>query len=105
MEKLFSPEYGVAGICVLLTINILVKLGEFLWSLKQKKESASDATIEKLIQTVKENTYAIEHLEKSVSELPKMKTDLRRFFAAVKAISGDKWSQIKKEILEDDLIL
>lgn len=97
MEKLFSLEYGVAGVCVLLTIMILVKVGEFLWSLRVKKDSVSD-------QAIKDLTAAVEKLEHTVADLPKFKTDIRRFYAAIKHVSGDKWPTIRDEIMKDDLI-
>ncbi len=110
MEKLFNLDYGIAGICVILTIQLLVKLGEFLWHLQMKKETLSEAAIKKLTQAVEENTFAAKHLdmrinslEKALGDLPKFKTDIRRFYTAVKSLAGDKWPAIKKEILEDDI--
>jgi hypothetical protein len=112
MEDLFSSKYGIAGICVLLTIQILVKVGEFLWDVKKEKEALSDNSVQLLTKAVEENTTATKHLdsrlgnlEKSVSELPKFKTDIRRFYAAIKEVAGDKWPAIRDEIMKDDFTL
>lgn len=110
--EFLKPEYGLAGICILLTISILVKVGEFLWKLREKKESASDEAVKSLILAVNKNTFAIEHLEgkfqgleKTLSEFPKIKVDLRRYFQAMKLVSGDQWPEIRKQIMEDEIIL
>lgn len=109
MEKLFSLEYGVGGMCVLLTLMVLLKVAEFLWNLREKKESMSEAAIKNLTQAVEANTKATQHLdgrlqflEKSLSELPKFKTDIRRFYAAIKEVAGDKWPRIRDEIMKDE---
>lgn len=108
MEHLFTLEYGIGGACVLLTLTILMKVGEFLWKLKEQKDHLSEATMQSLIRAVQENTGAmqlLEHrlrtLEANMSEVPKLKTDLRRFYAAVKEIAGERWPAIRDEIVKD----
>jgi hypothetical protein len=112
MEKLFSLEYGIGGICVILTISVLVRVAEFVWGLREKKDSLSETTITKLTVAMQENTLAVKHLdcrletlERSVSDLPKIKTDLRRFYSALKSLSGDRWPAIRDEIMKDDFSL
>lgn len=108
MEKLFSLEYGIGGVCVLLTVMVLLKVGEFLWALREKKESSSEIALQNLTEAVQNNTVAtqlMDHrlasLEHAISEFPKFKTDLRRFYAAIKEIAGDKWPAIRDEIVKD----
>lgn len=108
MEKLFSLEYGIAGACVLLTLMIFLKVGEFLWHLKEVRENISEQTTKELIAAVQQNTVAtqlLEHrllvMEEAISEVPKLKTDLRRFYSAIKEIAGDKWPAIRDEIVKD----
>lgn len=112
MEKLFSLEYGIGGICVLLTLTVLLKVAEFIWSVREKKESLSEQAVTDLTKAVQANTVAtqfLEHrlqtLESSVNEVPKLKTDLRRFYSAIKEIAGDRWGKIREEIMKDDLTL
>ncbi len=112
MDKFFSLEYGVGGICVLITIQILVKAGEILWNVKKEKDAISKSEVQKLTGAVVDLTAATTHLdcrlekiEISVSEFPKFKTDQRRFYAAIKELAGDKWPQIRDEILKDDFTL
>lgn len=105
MENLFSLQYGVAGVCVLLTIMILVQVGKFLWSLKEKKESVSDRQVGELIERCKKLEDRIGNCEKLIADLPKFRTDMRRFYAAVKDIAGDRWPKIRDDIMRDDFTL
>lgn len=110
MENLFSLEYGVGGACVLLTIMILIKVAEFLWKLREKRETVSEQAIKALTKAVQENTIAnqflelrMKTLEGTISEVPKMRNDLRRFYAAIKELAGpDKWLEIRDQIMKDD---
>lgn len=110
MENLFSLEYGIGGICVLLTLQVLFRVGEFLWKLKEKKETLSENAITALTKAVQDCTLAtqlLEHrlktLEGALTELPKLKTDLQRSFSALKILAGEKWQTIRDEILKDGL--
>lgn len=112
MEKLFSLQYGVGGACVLLTLMIVLRLGEFLWKLKERKESLSDAAVRELTKAVVANTSAVhgldlrlQNLEHAVSDLPKFKADIRRLYAAVREVAGEGWTRIRDEILKDEFPL
>jgi len=103
MEEMFSLKYGIAGICVMLTIMVLLKVGEFLWSLREKKDTLSETSIKNLTEAVKHLDARLEGFERSIADLPKFKMDMRRFYAAIKAIAGpDKWPGIREEIMKDD---
>lgn len=111
MEKV-TLEYGIGGLCVILTLSILLRVAEFLWSLREKKDNLSEASIKSLTLAMQENTQAMRHLdlrlgalEKSVGELPKFKTDIRRFYTAIKEVAGDRWPRIRDEIMKDDFNL
>ncbi len=108
MEKLFSLEYGIGGICVILTLMTLMKVGEFLWKLREKKESVSEETLKKLVQSVEQNSAAmailtlrLRTLEDVISDFPKIKIDIRRSFAALKELAGDEWPKIREEIVKE----
>jgi hypothetical protein len=112
MEDLFSLKYGIAGICILLTISVLVNVGKFVLSLRKEKDSLSDAAIKKLTDAVESNTMAASHLDKklgdlerSIGDLPKFRIDMRRFYAAIKEVAGDRWPAIRDEIMKDDFTL
>jgi len=108
MAKLFSLEYGIGGICVLLTLMVLIRVGEFVWKLQQKKEQLSEKTVGDLTRAVQENTVEtktlgqrIVHLEGALGEVTKLKTDVRRFYSAIKELAGDRWPAIRDEITKD----
>lgn len=115
LEKAFS-QYGVAGVCILLTIMVLMRAGEFVWAItaekEKEKQTISSKAIEDLTKALKESTIAIgtlehrlEHIERVVLEFPKLKNDVRRFYSAIKQVSGDRWPQIRDEIMKDDFTL
>lgn len=87
-------------------------MGEFLWKLKEKKDSASESAIEELTKVVRESTLAtqaldtkIQTLEHTLSELPKLKLDMKRFFIAVKTVAGEQWPEIRREMMEEEKTL
>jgi Tfp pilus assembly protein PilO len=97
IENAFKLEYGVAGVCVLLTIMVVFQAFKFVWALREKKDNLSEKTIKELV-------IAVQKLEQTVADLPKFRTDIRRFYAAIKHVSGDRWPTIRDEIMKDDLI-
>lgn len=114
MEELLYSQKSVpvilASICVMITLHLLVKLGEFVWDLAKKKSELSEKSIEKLTAAMDTNTRAVETLnlrisevEKDLGEVNKLKQDLRRFYSAIKILAGDKWAAIRKEIMEEEL--
>ena len=112
MEKILSLEYGVGGVCVLLTLMVLLKVGEFLWKMRERKDTLSETAIQDLTAAVESSTRAMQHLdlrlqhmEKSIAELPKFKTDIRRFYSAIKEVAGEKWPAIRDEIMKDEFTL
>lgn len=113
MESMFDVKYGVAGICVLLAFKVIVDSAKFVFERHKQeakqKESASEATTKELIKAVRENTEVtkhldnrIQHLERSIGDLPKLKLDVRRFYTAVKSVAGDKWPAIHDELMRDN---
>lgn len=102
MEKLFTLEYGVGGVCVILTLLVLVRVGEFLWKLREKKDSASDIALRSIAERLEEIEDHIEDMRHTVADIPKLRLDLRRFYSALKTLSGEKWSAIRDEIMKDD---
>lgn len=111
-----SLENGVAGVCVLLTILVLWKVFEFVWKMyterAKEKTVLSDETVKKLTAAVEESTKAsqqlearLKHLEQSAADFPKLKLDVRRFYAAIKEVAGDRWPAIRDEILKDEFTL
>lgn len=111
MDQLLDTKYGVAGILVTLVLNLLIQVAKFLWSLKEKKDLVSDDSIKELTKSVCDNTKALQSLEMRLSkieeyiaEFPKIKSDVRKSFQAIKIISGENWPEIRKQI-EDDFFL
>ena len=111
MEQLLDTKSIPAllvTIAVFLCAHVIKGVIEFLWQIKEKKDSASETAVENLTKAVQGNTTATEHLDQRIKELetvlaeiPKLKLDMRRMFAAIKIASGERWAQIRKEIMED----
>jgi len=110
MDELFKGTGGTLGaICVIVALQLVVRVGEFLWQLKEKKDRLTETGIERLSSTIQESTIAIQHLESKIKslestlgEFSKFKLDMRRLFTAVKRIAGSDWAEIRKEIMEDE---
>ena len=69
----------LAAISIGIALNIVIRVGEFLWAIKEKKEKETDSGIEKI------------------------KTDLNRAYMALRILAGPiKWNQIRKAIRDDE---
>jgi hypothetical protein len=98
------------AICLILAVNLVKGIAEFLWKLKEQKDSASEATIRDLTEAVKKNTAATEHLDQRLSELehvltslPKLQEDLRRYYLGLKILAGERWPEIRDEIKQEEI--
>lgn len=115
ISDLIDVKHGISGllvsVCIILSLQLVVKVGEFLWKLKEKKDSASEEAIKNLTKALENNTETTRHLDVRLSKLEtsldghvKLRKDVRRAFSAVKLVAGDRWPEIMKEILEDETV-
>jgi len=88
MEKFFGTEYGLVGVCVVLTLHLLWRVALFVYEFKKKVDD-----------TDKNETHEL------VVEVKKMRRDLRRFYSAIRILAGDEWPKIRQEIMQDDFAL
>lgn len=99
MDHLLDTEHGLptllASLSVVASLHVFLKIGEFLWRWRENKDRISDETVRKLIASIDE-------LKIAVSDLPKLKTDVRRYYHALKVLAGSKWPQVRAEILKED---
>lgn len=115
MEKVILDlsSNGIAGLlvglCVLISLNLFTKVGAFLWNMKQSKDKLTEEGVARLTRavgvntlTTEKNTQQIAELQKALTEIPKIKLDLRRSFAAMKILAGERWQEIRKDIMEVD---
>ncbi len=118
--SLLDTKHGLSGLLLSIVaiglFQILIKIWEFVWTVKKEKDKISEEGLKKLTQSMDNNTAAvmklqgefekleneIKRLEGTMAEIPKVKTDLRRLFMAVKSIAGDKWVEIRREMMSDD---
>ena len=108
MMKLFAgmdTANGLAGllasVCVLLALQLLFKVGEFLWNMKREKDKVSETTVAKLVEAVRDLECEIKKATTAVSELPKLKLDLRRLYLAAKILAGDRWPEVRDEFMNE----
>ncbi len=76
--------------------------------MREKKDKITDEMLQKVVEGLAINTHAtdrnsltIAQLEKAFSDLPKLKLDLRRAFTALRMTAGDRWPEIRENIMED----
>lgn len=95
--KEISSKYGLVGIVIMLAIMVVIRVGEYLMKVKDRRDAVTEKSLQQL-------TAAVTRLEHTMSEIPKIKTDVRRFYAAVKIISGENWQKVRDEILKEDMM-
>lgn len=109
MEEILKDGGGLSAIVVVLCLHLVVKIGQFLWAFKEKKDAVTESGIEELSKAVRECTSTITKLECRIREieqvslnLDKMKVDIRRAYLAIRLVTGDKWGDIRKIIMEEE---
>ena len=83
----------------MLGLNLLLGVGKFVYGLIKEKSKHTDRAVEGFGK-LETRMVAI---ERDMNEMLKMRQDFRRIFTALKAIAGDKWPEVRKAVLEDDL--
>lgn len=108
VTEVINSKNGLTGsivaLCVIFTLFIVLKVVEFSWKTRQEKDSASEKSIKELNQTVEKLIVQLEKMEQTLSSLPKIKEDLRRYYNGLKLLAGNKWSRIRKEITDDEIV-
>jgi hypothetical protein len=113
MMNLIDNDHGIVTFLATITFTLIINSGiglfKFVWNLFQKKGELSEKSITDLTVALQNNTQSVKQLEhriveaeKMISELPKLKNDLRRLFIAMKIVSGEKWADIYKIIKEEE---
>lgn len=100
----------ISSLAVILALNLIFAVGKFVFELVKKKSDDSDKSLARLtalresdsVSLAKMDTKLAE-IEKDLHEIREIKKHLRRIFTAVKLLSGEKWADIRKVIMEDDL--
>jgi hypothetical protein len=102
---MIDTENGIAGlllsIVLLIFLYIILRISEFFWNQYHQKTTKTEEAIIMLTEAVKENTSSINKLDKTIHDFPKMKTDLNHLYSATKMLAGDRWPEIRNEIMSD----
>lgn len=98
----------LASLCVIMTLHLLIKVGEFVWEILKKKSEVSEKSIERLTMALNNSTRTIEGLEKDIrevqrelSKMNKLQLDIRRLYVAMKIVAGERWARVRKEMMDD----
>ena len=112
--KGFTEHSVFSGILVILCLNLLAKVGEFVFGLLKEKNKISDHEITKISLVLGQNSQEMRELkaelriqigmlEREIAEMKKFKNDIQKVFSAIKIIAGPKWPKIRRAIQEDGL--
>jgi uncharacterized membrane protein affecting hemolysin expression len=107
--EFLKPGDGLSAIVVVLCLHLVVKIGQFLWAFKEKKDAVTESGIEELSKAVRECTSTIAALESRIRDIEsvsnsidKLRVDVRRAYLAIRLMAGDKWGDIRKIIMEEE---
>ncbi len=108
-----TPHDIMIGICLLILTSLghlILRIVQFVSWVVKKKAEATVKEITDNTSAIQTCTKAIEKLEQrmeknevALAEVPKLKTDLRRWYAALRVLAKDDWPKIREEIIKDDL--
>ena len=104
-----GPVVLLATIAVVMILNLIFRIGSFAYEILKKKVQVSEETmlantnaISSLNATMQKIEFRLGNVEGALSDNPKMKTDLRRCFTAMKLLAGAEWNTISKIITDDE---
>jgi hypothetical protein len=92
---------GIASLCVLIAIYIVFRVFEFVFRFSQEKQKLSDESVKLLTSELHALREQIGKLESTLAEFPKFKLDVRRLFFALKSMAGDRWGEIREEMMKE----
>ena len=111
MEQLIdakTPTTLIVSIIILLALNLFAKLGSFVFDLLKKKADTTERAMGKMTLALQENSKALEQLKseiasihKELSDVGKLRLDLRRYYGALKLLAKEDWPKIRDEIMKE----
>ncbi len=93
MKELLQ-ENGWLGVAFILTL-------QFVYSIWKDKTASKDKSLNDNTFAVTALTASVDKLQTVVAAIPKLQTDMKRNFSALRIISGNDWPRIRDEILKD----
>jgi hypothetical protein len=112
MTELLVSEHGFAvllvGVIILLALNLITRVGEFVFKLIEKKNHGTDTQIREITMTLTQNTDAVREvrvilsvIQQELGEVKKFKADTDLAFTAIKKLAGKDWPKLRKAIEEE----
>ena len=112
-----TGEHGVygllAGLIVMLAINLFKEIGKFAWDLAKKRNEVTAEKIKELTDAVSELTTAIQEFKTKINYYDQKMADInvisgrlklenKRLFFCLKDILGEKFNDLMKQAAADD---
>ena len=101
--ELLSLKNSLAGIMLIMVLNILLVIAKAVWDFMKRKVDTSENTTKQNTDAIIALTASVQALQKEIAVIPKVQTDLKRSFLALKKLAGDNWPEIKKEFEDEHL--
>ena len=113
MEQIFDGKGGVsqliAGLIVVLSLNIIIKVGELFFKSYKEKDQLTESAVRSLTEALQKTTASvirldqrIHQVEEQLTDLPKFKVELRRIIEMIRSLAGPKWPEVKQAANEVD---
>ncbi len=107
MDALLDSQHGLttllAGLIVILTLHVFLIIAKFIFELARKKTEDYTNALKTTSDSIQKMESRIMTVERDLNEVLKFRQDFRRLFTAIKVLAGDKWPEVRKKIMEDDL--
>lgn len=92
------------------SLHLITKVGEFVFGIVKSKNDITEKSIENLTNFISGNTEALHRLEERMRSVEtelkgfdSTKLNVRKLFAAVKAVAGADWPLVKQAIIDDEI--
>ena len=104
MDEFLSAKNSLAGILVIGTGFFLLQIVKLIIPIFKKESDVEKTTLMNNTSAINALTCSMDKMREQLVEIPKIKTYMKRSFAAHRISFGDRWPLVGKQIIEEENI-
>lgn len=106
MEHLLDSQQSLsnlfAGLIIMVCLHFLLKIGELLFNVYKTRTAVTEKTLQTNSTALTKLESRLERMETNLDDVLKMRKDFNRIFSGIRALAGDRWPAIRKEIMQNE---
>lgn len=106
MDHLLDSQQSIsnlfAGLIIALCLHFLLKICDLFFTAYKTRNAVTEKSLQENSVILIKLETRFKTLEHELSDVLKMRKDFNRIFRGIRALSGDRWPAIRKEIMQDE---